>query len=74
MKVKELIEELQSVKNQDARVDIYVPHFLEDDTCHDYQTDDFEVHRANEHDEYIELYCKYDLETFNKKGGNNERL
>ena len=25
-------------------------------------------------DEYIELYCKYDLETFNKKGGNNERL
>ena len=67
MKVKELIKELQSVKNQDARVDIYVPHFLEDDTCHDYQTDSFEVHRANEHDEYIELYCLDDLNTFNKQ-------
>ena len=73
MKVKELIKQLQSVKNQDARVDIYVPHFLENDTFQDYETSKFEVHRANEDDEYIELYCLYDLDTFNKQQrGNNE--
>ena len=66
MQVKELIKELQAVKNQNARVDIYVPNFKEEDTCQDYQTDDFEIHRAGDNDEYIEIYCGYDLETFNK--------
>ena len=66
MKVKDLIKELQSVKNQDARVDIYIPHYLEMDSPQDYQTDNFEIHRANDDDEYIELYCGYDLDTFTK--------
>ena len=66
MKVKELIKELQAVKNQNARVDIYVPNFKGEDTCQDYQTDDFEIHRVSDNDEYIEIYCGYDLETFNK--------
>jgi hypothetical protein len=61
MKVKELIKQLQSVKNQDARVDIYVPYELENDTSNDYSTENFEVHTINEHDGYVEFYCTDEL-------------
>lgn len=60
MKVKELIEKLKKVKNQDARVDIYVPYILENDTSSDYDCSKFEIHNSHD-DSYIELYCEEDI-------------
>ena len=60
MKVKELIEKLKEVKNQDARVDIYVPCILEKDTSSDYDCSRFEIHNSHD-DSYIELYCEEDI-------------
>ena len=69
MKVKELIEKLKEVKNQDARVDIYVPYILENDTLSDYNCSKFEIncskfeiHNSDTNDDYIELYCEEDIE------------
>jgi len=62
MKVKELIEKLKEVKNQDARVDIYVPYILENDTFSDYNCSKFEIHNSDTNDDYIELYCEEDIE------------
>ena len=68
MKVKELIEKLKEVKNQDARVDIYVPYILENDTFSDYNCSKFEIncskfeiHNSDTNDDYIELYCEEDI-------------
>ena len=66
MTVKELIKQLKSVKNQNARVDIYVPYMLENDCADDYCTDKFEIHRANDNDNWIEFYCTEELKTFSK--------
>ena len=61
MKVKELIEKLKKVKNQDARVDIYVPYILENDTSSDYNCSRFEIHNSDTNDDYVELYCGEDI-------------
>ena len=67
MKVKELIKELQQL-NQDARVDIYVPCYVGEDSSFDYETSNFEVHTGNsssdEDNPYIEIYCLNGLDGF----------
>ena len=67
MKVKELIKELQQL-NQDARVDIYVPCYVGEDSSFDYETSEFEVNTSNsspdEDNPYIEIYCLSGLDNF----------
>ena len=41
MKVKELIEILKDLPNQDARVDLMIPYQKYNDTSKDYCTDNF---------------------------------
>ena len=60
MTVIELIKQLETV-NPKARVDIFVPYELENDSSMDYETCEFEVHSshsgAEEENPYVELYC-----------------
>tara|TARA_B100001093_G_scaffold437142_1_gene435915 strand:+ start:1591 stop:1833 length:243 start_codon:yes stop_codon:yes gene_type:complete len=67
MKVKELIKELQEVPNQNARVELYIPYTIGDDTSDDVVLKDFEVHSSHalnedeDNSEYVELYSLIDL-------------
>ena len=67
MKVKDLIKELQQL-NQDARVDIYVPCYVGEDSSFDYETSNFEIHASHsspdEYNPYIEIYCLNGLDNF----------
>jgi len=64
MKVKDLIKQLHQV-NQEARVDIFAPYNLYDDSSLDYQTDNFRINDSHsspdEENPYIEIYCLDEL-------------
>jgi len=56
MKVKELIEKLQQCKNQNARVNLFIPARADLDSEDDISTSDFEVLLNTGDTSYIEIY------------------
>lgn len=67
MTVSELIKELQEVPNQNARVELYIPDEIENDSISDIVRKDFAVHSSHamnedeDNAEYVELYALEDL-------------
>ena len=60
MTVKELIKELELVKNKNSRVDIIIPYEWENDTSRDFESRKFSVDDSHgtfeDEPPYVELY------------------